>query len=275
VTVAIAVVSTDGIALAADSRTTLQIAADAPTRVLSDFTHKVFQLGLHGMVTYGWAFLDGRNIAGHVAELEAAVGEAKKISVEELGQRVAAFFGEAYDRHMAKGLEEPPGEGVDVLGFLVGGYQDGAGKVFEVLLPSRTVAQRLDSSANPGAAWRGQTDVIVRLVKGTDLGLLEARAAAASKQAHLDALRDEVTSLEYAIPFQSMNLQDAVDFAVFAIRTTIDTQRLTHGTVREPGSWPGVGGPIEIGVITPKAGFGWIQKTVLRGERPAGEAERI
>ena len=79
----------------------------------------------------------------------------------------------------------------------------------------------------------------------------------------------------YRIPFDSMNLQDGIDFAVLCIRTTIDVQRLTLGTVAMAPefSWPGVGGPIEIATVTAAAGHRWVQRTVVQGERPAGVAE--
>ena len=79
----------------------------------------------------------------------------------------------------------------------------------------------------------------------------------------------------YRIPFDSMNLQDGIDFAVLCIRTTIDVQRLTLGTVAMAAdfSWPGVGGPIEIATVTAAAGYRWVQPTVVQGERPAGVAE--
>jgi hypothetical protein len=79
----------------------------------------------------------------------------------------------------------------------------------------------------------------------------------------------------YRIPFDSMNLQDGIDFAVLCIRTTIDVQRLTLGTLATAPefSWPGVGGPIEIATVTAAAGYRWVQRTVVQGERPAGVAE--
>ena len=38
-------------------------------------------------------------------------------------------------------------------------------------------------------------------------------------------------------------------------------------------SWPGVGGPIEIATVTAAAGYRWVQRTLVQGERPAGVAE--
>ena len=57
------------------------------------------------------------------------------------------------------------GPGANALGLLVGGYSDGAGTLYEVTFPSREVAL-IANTAGGGAAWRGQTDVVVRLMKG-------------------------------------------------------------------------------------------------------------
>jgi hypothetical protein len=74
----------------------------------------------------------------------------------------------------------------------------------------------------------------------------------------------------YRIPFDSMNLQDGIDFAVLCIRTTIDVQRLTLGTVAMAPefSWPGVGGPIEIATVTAAAGHRWVQRTLVQVSAP-------
>jgi len=55
-----------------------------------------------------------------------------------------------------------------------------------------------------------------------------------------------------------MPLQDAVDFSIFAIRTTIDA-------IRFQARPKNVGGPIDVLVITPD-GAEWIQRKELRGE---------
>ncbi len=68
--------------------------------------------------------------------------------------------------------------------------------------------------------------------------------------------------------------QDGVVVAADS-RTTIDVRRLTLGTVAMAPefSWPGVGGPIEIATVTATAGYRWVQRTLVQGERPAGVAK--
>lgn len=273
-TVALAVVSADGVVIAADSRTTLRIGPNAPTRVLSDYTHKVFQAGDAAIATYGWAFLSERNIAGHMAEFTEAEGVAE-LPLDQLANRLAEFFGARYEAHIAANPQDTPDPDQLALGFLVGGYLEGRGRTYEITYPGGNVNARNDSVDNPGASWRGQTDVISRLVKGVDMNALAAAAQADGKQQHVEDLRQTFAGIEYLIPFNAMSLQDAVDFAIFAIRTTIDTQRLTYGLLRSPGSWPGVGGPIELTTVTATDGFGWVQRTEIQAERRAGEAEAV
>ncbi len=58
--------------------------------------------------------------------------------------------------------------------------------------------------------------------------------------------------------FAAMPLQDAVDYSTHLIRTTIDTMRF------EP-RFPGVGGAIDVLVVTP-AEMRWVRRKELRGE---------
>jgi hypothetical protein len=239
-------------------------------RVLSDFTHKVFKVDQVAVATYGFAFINNRNIAGHVAEFVRELDEP--LRPEALAQRLSGRFGALLEEHFEAGLDLRPDAGSDVLGFLVAGYADGTGVLFEVGLPSGTITRIADSNVG-GAAWRGQTDVVIRLIKGFDLTLFSELTSSIDK-AQLDAVQPAMNGMEYAIPFNSLNLQDAIDFAALLIRTTIDVQRLTYGSAAKLGSWPGVGGPIEIAAVTPTSGFEWVQRTTLLGERPAGTAEQ-
>jgi len=279
-TLAVAVITADGIVLAADSRSTIGlpvppapgIAPQPANRVLSDFTHKVFKVDEIAVATYGYAFISNRNIAGHMAEFRRTIPDESTPNM--VAVLLCLFFGDRLEKHYQAGLDTPPPAGQNVLGFLVGGYEDGVGVLYEALLPTMMVLRIADSEAG-GAAWRGQYDVVARLIKGVDLDLLNQLVASGANQAHANALQNVFSQMEYFIPFGSLNLQDAIDFAVLAIRTTIDVQRLTHGVIGRMGSWPGVGGPIEIAAVLPLEGCRWVQQTQLGGERAAGDAVRI
>ena len=53
---------------------------------------------------------------------------------------------------------------------------------------------------------------------------------------------------DYQIPFNHFTIQDAIDFAKYAIQTTIDTMKFQHRGKT-------VGGPIDILIIKPDNAF--------------------
>jgi hypothetical protein len=274
-TLAVTVVCQDGVVVSADSRTTL--ANHRMLRVGSDFTHKVFESGGVAVATYGEAFVSDRSVASHMDEF-AVVEAGNCHHPGPTARKLADFFGERYDEQAAQAdaPDDTPPPGVAALGFLVGGYDDaGVGEAWEVTLPDRAVEQIATTANGGGAAWRGQSDVVTRIVRGSDLDLLGRLAATHKLTDQLDELEPLLDACSYRIPLDSMNLQDGIDFAVLCIRTTIDVQRLTLGPVATAPefSWPGVGGPIEIATVTATGGFRWVQRTSVQGERPAGMAE--
>lgn len=60
-----------------------------------------------------------------------------------------------------------------------------------------------------------------------------------------------------------MNLQDSIDFSVLMIQTTSAIQRFSDGILMDPGDIAGIGGPVDVAVITPNKGFVWVTKKAL------------
>jgi hypothetical protein len=77
--------------------------------------------------------------------------------------------------------------------------------------------------------------------------------------------------LEYIIQWGTMALQDAIDFCILMIQTTSAIQQFSNGIVSDPGNIPGVGGPIDVAIITPDKGFIWINRKKLK----IGEVQNI
>ena len=63
-----------------------------------------------------------------------------------------------------------------------------------------------------------------------------------------------------------MTLQDAIDFCALVTKTTESIQRFSDGTFLNPGGITGVGGEVDIALITPEKGFVWIKKKNLHCE---------
>ena len=100
-----------------------------------------------------------------------------------------------------------------------------------------------DGNLAYGATWSGQIDVLAGILQPSLMPGSEGKA---------------ITMQKPPIIWGTLALQDAIDFSIYAIRTTIDT-------IRFQARPKNVGGPIDVLVITPD-GAKWIQKKELKGE---------
>lgn len=159
--------------------------------------------------------------------------------------------------------------GIDGLVLFVAGYNaDGSHEVYNVYVPGENVKRR-DSNQRGmeyGANWIGQTDVVSRIIKGWDPRILNTVFVnEAVKQKGQPEVEKQLNSLEYAINWGAMPLQDAIDFTVLAIQTTSAIQRFSDGIQADPGDMPGVGGPIDVLVLMPD-GPKWVKQKELKIE---------
>jgi hypothetical protein len=265
-TICVGVAAPDGIVLAADSRTTFEH-EDGSHRIVSDFAYKVFQVGdEYGVATYGRAMIGNKTIAGLMDEFDAYLGDTELDDVHDVAARLGDFFHERLSAYYVATGQEPPEHGWS-LGFLVAGYDgEGIGHIREVGVPGPHFTEPSITTANGGASWRGMTDVIRRMIYGFD-----GDGFAATEHELPDDLIEPMTSIAYQLLFP-LTIQDAIDFASFLIRTTIDMQRFSDGTIVRPGAIPGCGGPTRIMLITPY-GVDWISDRPPRGPSKAGWAE--
>jgi hypothetical protein len=250
-TIVIGIAAPDGVILAADSRTTYT--SGEHHRVASDTSHKVFSVrGRFAVATYGISFVGGQTIAGQIDEfvgqLDPAVTE-----VRPFADALAKFFDERVKKEYS---EEELKDVYALLGFLVAGYDAaGIGQLLEVSLPGPEVSGEINTGST-GTLWRGQTDVVRRLIKGIDWSQLDIGDTKIP-----EPIQKGLENLEYNL-LSPITLQDSVDFATFLIRTTIDMQRFSDGLLSRPGSIPGCGGPISVIAVT-RAGTEWVDQPML------------
>jgi 20S proteasome alpha/beta subunit len=157
--------------------------------------------------------------------------------------------------------------GVDMINLLVAGYnKDGSHEVYICYIPGEIQKKRdsKEKGKEYGASWIGQIDVVSRIVLGFDgrIGNLPFVNTSA-KNLGQDEINKQLRGLEYVIQWGTMTLQDAIDFCVLMIQTTSAIQRFSDGVQGDPGDMPGVGGPVDVAVITPNKGFAWINKKNL------------
>lgn len=231
----------EGIVMAADSRLTLntpQTNAQGQTVTVpvpqSDTNYKVFLTKSNiGILTWGNADIGGVPIAGYIESFIGNTAVGTTIPVDNIPNLLLQYFRQF----------QPIPDTV----FYVGGYKDVNGQkeqhLWQVSLTNNSV-NRLNIPGQQGANWGGEIDVLTRLINNVG---------------SLDQQGNLINPLPfYHIPFQYFTLQDAIDFCIFAIRSTIDLIRFQPRVKT-------VGGPIDVLVIKPDGAF-WVQRKELHGE---------
>lgn len=168
---------------------------------------------------------------------------------------------------------------IDGINLLVAGYnQDGSYEVYVCHIPGEIQQKRDSKEKNKeyGASWVGQIDVVSRIVLGWDgrIGNIKFIQEAIQKYGQ-EEINKQLRNLEYAIQWGTMTLQDAIDFCVLAIQTTSAIQRFSDGIKADPGDMPGVGGLVDVAVITPDKGFVWVNKKKLKVEDTEVDLDKI
>lgn len=196
-------------------------------------------------------------------QIESQGGKVVKKESAEHNQAVVIDYTDK-DGNPQKGVAE-----VMPISLIIAGY-DKNGDNYEldaylVHIPGPTKHIRKHGEENQfGANWTGQTDLVSRIIKGTDprLFALDFMQAAIKNVGEAKA-REQLDGFEYIINWGAMTLLDAVDFARLMIETTTAIQKYSDGIKLMPGDMPGVGGPIDIAVIRPDDGFHWHQRKEL------------
>ena len=260
----------EGIVLAADSRVTLETQKniDPNTKFIMHSTYdnatkllKVNGQNHIGAVTYGLAALGGnepRTAHSFIPEFEAELMKThnKRLSVQEFADEFSNFFMKQWGKLMSSNYQGAP------MVFLIGGYDIDApyGRVFEISIPDKPSPNELNPSSF-GITFGGQTECVARILQGFDPNIksvLKQKFSLDDNQAN-QLITDLSGQLAINIPYEFLPLQDCVDLCIFLIKATIQMQQLAIG-IR------GVGGAIDIAVITKTVGFQPVQEKVIGGE---------
>jgi hypothetical protein len=272
----------EGIVLAADSRVTLTTQIPVPNQppllLSSTYDNATKLLSIKGQnyvgaVTYGAGAIgtdEPRTAHSYIPEFEQELKNEfhdnpdgiPRLDVKDFAQRLSDFF---LEKWKAQKMPIPCPPGQDMV-FFVGGYDEGApyGRVFEIFIPSRPdPAERHNASgqAQFGLLWGGQIDYGNRLIHGFDGRLPDlVKDFLGLDNKKRDELASHLQSqLQAPVPFAFLPLQDCVDLAIFMIRSTIIMQHWIIGL-------RGVGGAIDVAVITQAKGFEEVQRKKIRGD---------
>jgi hypothetical protein len=230
----------EGIVMASDSRLSLNAQQQTPQGQIlnlsvgqSDSNYKTFLTKMKvGISTCGAADIQGVPIAGYIESFINDIAEPKKMEVDQVADGILKHF---------RTFQPIP----DAT-FHVAGYKP-INAVPQQQIWTVFVAKNQRQMVNPpgqqGASWGGEGDILARLIQPA---------------AQIDQSGNFVSKFPvHQIPWGFFTLQDAIDFGVFAVRSTIDAIRFQP----RPKT---VGGPIDVLVIKPTEAF-WIQRKALRG----------
>jgi hypothetical protein len=267
----IVVKGSEGIVLAADSRVTLTAILNQPGQpsmqlpVNFDNATKLLTFAKPnrwiGAVTYGDAVMgtspsDLRTAQSFVPEFEAGLSAEKRPTVADFSQALSDFFLKQWNDRMP---ETHSGPGMT---FVVGGFDEDKpyGSVYLFTVPKEP--KPVERAENDfGVTFGGQSELTGRILQGYDPRVIDIiKTTLRPPMGQLDALQKALGQLQLTIPFHLLPLQDCIDLAIFLIRTTTTAQNLSIG-IR------GVGGAIDVAVITKREGLRIIQRKGLAGEK--------
>ena len=199
------------------------------------YAQKIFPFcGKFGIGAFGAAgLLENKSIYSIIRLFEQKLKETSPIRVtdiaEKIGNEIHGLLKEQFKRENTS-VDTIP-EDQAVLGFQVIGYDGTDPKTVEVHL-GKAVHRRVQHAF--GSTISGSQEVVQAI-----WGLYK-------------------TQPESQPPYPLFSLQDAIGYAEFLIRTTIDHQRFSR-------TMPSVGGDIDIALVTLFDGFQWIR------QKPLGE----
>lgn len=280
-TVNIVVNTYDGIVVAADSR--IASSTKGKSRILTEFGQKIVRVGSHALITFaGTAHLYDSEL--HLRSIGSIMEEyLSKSSIDSNSHVPPDTIADGLNTLLMSYLRlNEENLRVGNLAVYVCGYDLNMERNIIELVYSREKIHftektmiRIDKASyghKPKVLISGQTKVFSRLIKGYDPVLAKDSWFKEVEVIAVDSLdstivdttiekeRLDFKKLQIKTPFGQLTLQDAIDFAVFIVRATIEFQRF------DQSSSQGVGGAIDIAVIT-TVGFQWIQRKELHGEK--------
>ena len=230
----ITVYTNEGIVMASDSRITYNNTQTMPDGTIqknigvqiTDTAYKTFICNSRiGLSACGDASINSAPIAGYIEDF-ISKNITEDSSVEEISQKILDYFSNCAPKLDAN--------------FFIAGYNKDDEKQYVsrvYTLKKQIVPEKTDIQ---GALWDGEKDILLRLVKNVGI-----------KQT--DNTYSDLK--QFNIGFNYFTLQDAIDFAQYAVDSTIKTIFLQDRVKT-------VGGPIDILAIKPSGAF-WIQRKEL------------
>lgn len=232
----------EGIVMASDSRLTLNTLAQQNNQQVqlsfpqSDANYKTFLApGNIGISTFGAAEIQGVPISGYIESFIHEKLDPNQPDIQAVPKQLLDYF------RSFKVVPET--------GFHVAGYVNENGRQIPHLWRiwiSQNIVNEMIHPGQQGAAWDGETEIMTRLISPITIMQKDEK---------------QISLPEAPVPWPFFTLQDAIDFAIYAVKVTRDTMRFLARIKT-------VGGPVDVLIIKPGQGQDravWIQRKELSG----------
>jgi len=142
---------------------------------------------------------------------------------------------------------------VDEIKFLVAGYNEKwSPEVYSCSIPGKI--QRKQIHGKYGVTLIGQSEIAQRILLGFDEGIFKLQFMKKLLQNHdLETIKTQLYGLQYDFPYETMTIQDAIDFCTSMIMITSSIMRFMFGLANDSNT-------INMAVITSDKGFQWIKR---------------
>ena len=240
----------DGLVMGTDSMVQITgLDSEKGIAVIQSYQHaqKLYRFSsMIGVATWGIGNVGPRSVGSFIAGYARSSSEEEH-TVESVAQGLIRTFQDVYKEEF-KGFEQ---EKLPRLGALVGGYSpdDPLAEEWEFVIPHDTTPRRVREPKAFGASWRGIVGPFTRVYRGIDPHIRQHFLKKGITEEELDQLTAPFV-------FDGMPIQEAIDFVVFILQTTINVAKFEAGA-------SSCGGPLWVALIT-RDKFQWVQSPKWR-----------
>jgi len=266
-TIIASVKARDGIVLATDSMSQLIVRTkEGEIALVKTYgnARKLFRIRELpiGVMSYGLGSVGERSIENLILEFSRDLGKycSEPYAVEVVSRGLYKYIKELYDKVFSEVKAEDRQKNLR-LGFFISGYSPSQflAEEWEFELAGARDIKRVRATERLGISWRGIPVPFGRLFNGFD-----PRIAGALKEEGVseEIIKKTLNANKWRMPvaYHGMPVQDAINFAVYIIETTIGAVNI------EQNPAPSCGGPLQVAVILPDKGWQWIREPQLTAE---------
>jgi hypothetical protein len=252
---AITIITPEGIIQAADSRVSIPIKVTDEVMTYSHFDNATKLLTFEpphnhiSVATYGAGTIGARTAHSFIKEFQKTL-PTTRISTRKFALNLQTFYKTEWEK-----IEDNPQDSPMV--FQIAGINNNQqfGEVYVVSVPGDEEPQKVISNGDFSLYYGGDQYVVDRLIQGRDTRLDGKIIGHPDLDHEKGALLDVFSEIQetHLLPLGSYALQDAIDLARFLIDTTAKMQKLSLNL-------KSVGGAIDISCITKADGCEMISK---------------